>query len=95
MMHLVDDELVEQFKDRNRIFYDIENERIKNDLELSYQDIQGKCGVFDLNDEPVGRELVLERTRYVLNDQLEHFHDNFLSMILQFQFDNMDVTFDE
>lgn len=85
---------VEEFKNRNRIFYNMEDERIKRDLELSLNDIQAKCGVFDIEQSNVGKELVYERTRYVFNDKLEEFHDNFLSNIVQFQIMNMEVPDD-
>lgn len=88
---MIQQEHVDQFKARNRIFYSMEDERIKNDLELSYADIKGKCGNFDIEDNSIGRELVYERTRYVLNDKLEEFNDNFLSSIVQFQITNMEV----
>lgn len=82
---------VEEFKNRNRIFYDIEDDRIESDLKMSYEDIKSKCGDFDMNN-PIGRELVYERTRYVFNDKLEEFHNNFLSNIVQFQIENMEVS---
>ncbi|MCE5038401.1 hypothetical protein [Staphylococcus auricularis] len=92
---MISDELVQTFKARNRIFYDIEDERIKDDLALSYADIESKCGSFDIEQSPSGKELVLERTRYVFNDKLEAFHDNFLSSIIQFQIENSEVETDE
>lgn len=82
---------VEEFKNRNRIFYDIEDDRIESDLKMSYEDIKSKCGNFDMNNA-IGRELVYERTRYVFNDKLEEFHNNFLSNIVQFQIENMEVS---
>lgn len=82
---------VEEFKNRNRIFYDIEDDRIESDLKMSYEDIKSKCGDFDMNNA-IGRELVYERTRYVFNDKLEEFHNNFLSNIVQFQIENMEVS---
>lgn len=82
---------VEEFKSRNRIFYDIEDDRIESDLKISYEDIKSKCGDFDMNNA-IGRELVYERTRYVFNDKLEEFHNNFLSNIVQFQIENMEVS---
>ncbi|AGZ26274.1 hypothetical protein [Staphylococcus pasteuri] len=91
---MITDTHVEEFKNRNRIFYDIEDDRIKNDLEISYDDIQAKCGKFDINKVSLGRELVFERTRYVFNDKLEEFHNNFLSSIVQFQITNMEVPED-
>lgn len=91
---MITSEHVNHFKNRNRIFYDMENERIKHDLEMSYEDIQAKCGAFDMNNSSLGRELVYERTRYVFNDKLEEFHNNFLSNIVQFQIVNMEVSDD-
>lgn len=85
---------VNEFKSRNRIFYNMEDDRIKKDLEMSYEDIQSKCGRFSMDDDNLGHELVLERTRYVFNDKLEEFHDNFLSSIVQFQINNMEVPED-
>ncbi|EKU50320.1 hypothetical protein [Staphylococcus massiliensis] len=92
---MIDTKHVQEFKSRNRIFYKMEDERIKRDLELSYEDIKAKCGQFDINESPTGRELVYERTRYVFNDCLEEFHENFLSNIVQFQLTNMEVISDE
>ena len=91
---MITSEHVEEFKTRNRIFYDMEDERIKRDLEMSYEDIKRKCGNFSMKDISLGRELVYERTRYVFNDKLEEFHDNFLSSIVQFQIINMEVPED-
>ncbi|PTL13363.1 hypothetical protein [Staphylococcus haemolyticus] len=85
---------VEEFKNRNRIFYNFEDERIKNDLEMSFEDIKSKCGGFDIEENLLGRELVYERTRYVFNDKLEEFHNNFLSSIVQLQILNMEVSDD-
>lgn len=85
---------VEEFKNRNRIFYNFEDERIKNDLEMSFEDIKSKCGEFDIEKNLLGRELVYERTRYVFNDKLEEFHNNFLSSIIQLQILNMEVSDD-
>lgn len=85
---------VEEFKNRNRIFYNFEDERIKNDLEMSFEDIKYKCGEFDIEENLLGRELVYERTRYVFNDKLEEFHNNFLSSIVQLQILNMEVSDD-
>lgn len=85
---------VEEFKNRNRIFYNFEDERIKTDLEMSFEDIKSKCGEFDIEKNLLGRELVYERTRYVFNDKLEEFHNNFLSSIVQLQILNMEVSDD-
>ncbi|UXR51018.1 hypothetical protein [Staphylococcus simulans] len=91
---MIQDAHVEEFKARNRIFYNMEDERIKKDLELSLDDIQEKCGSFDIDTSNIGKELVYERTRYVFNDKLEEFHNNFLSNIVQFQIMNMEVADD-
>ncbi|WP_436958429.1 hypothetical protein [Staphylococcus succinus] len=72
----------------------MENDRIKTDLEFSFSDIKAKCGDFAIEEYSLGRELVYERTRYVLNDKLEEFHYNFLSSIVQFQIMNMEVPED-
>lgn len=91
---MIEQEHVQEFKSRNRIFYDMEDTRLKTDLEFSYQDIKDKCGAFDISESFKGRELVYERTRYEFNDCLEDFYNNFLSDIVQFQLTNMEVIED-
>lgn len=78
--------LLDEFKSRNHIFHDSEDESLNNILVKSQQAIKRMTGTDDLTNIQVA-ELVLERSRYVYNDALEYFEDNFQSMILGVSFD--------
>src|SRR5699024_11614818 len=78
---MISDEVLKEFKSRMRISHSIEDDNIKNILEMSYEDLKNRCGDFDIDEYLRGRELVFERSRYVYNDSLEFFEDNFLSEI--------------
>ncbi|OFO41744.1 hypothetical protein [Staphylococcus sp. HMSC070D05] len=80
---------VEEMKRRLKIFHTFEDEHIQSLLEQSYEDIEYRCQEFDMNKNNRGAELVYERTRYAYNDNLEFFHDNFLSQITSFALENM------
>lgn len=64
-----------------KISHDSEDENLKDILSLSVEDIKQKCGDFDVETHDRARELVFERSRYVYNDALEFFNDNFSSQI--------------
>jgi hypothetical protein len=76
-------ELLKKFKDRMHITHSSEDDNLKELLSFSVVAIKGNCGAFDINGttdiDIRAKELVLERTRYVYNDALEYFEDNFLS----------------
>ncbi|TDL96687.1 hypothetical protein ERX27_07480 [Macrococcus brunensis] len=72
---------VEEFKEDNRISHSSEDKKITRMLEASYADIQSRCGAFDIDTNPLGKDLVFQQTRYRFNDMLEYFYDNFLSEI--------------
>lgn len=76
------EELLTKFKNRMKISHNIEDDALKDILEASIEDITIKCGQFDINTNNRARELVIERSRYVYNDSLEYFDDNFVSSIL-------------
>ncbi|WP_318247553.1 phage gp6-like head-tail connector protein [Cytobacillus kochii] len=77
-------ELVEEFKQRMHISHSSEDDNLKRLLSFSYEDIKAKCGVFEIGKNKRGKELIFERTRYVYNDALEYFDDNFLSQLTSF-----------
>ncbi|WZX99623.1 phage head-tail connector protein [Bacillus sp. FSL W7-1360] len=81
---MISNEIVKDFKDRMRITHTSEDAYLSSLLRTSYVDIQGKCGEFDISNDAIGKELVFERSRYVYNDALEFFNDNFLSQINSF-----------
>ena len=78
---MISEEVLEDFKRRLRITHSSENEMITLLLEQSYADIQYKCGHFNLEENIRGKELVIERTRYLYHDAVEYFEDRFVNQI--------------
>lgn len=74
----MNDSLLKLFKQRMRIGYDTDDENLKAILESSVSAVEKLTGSDDLTD-PAIRELVIERSRYVYNDSLEFFYDNFIN----------------
>lgn len=74
----MNDSLLKLFKQRMRIGYDTDDENLKAILESSVSAIEKLTGSDNLTD-PAIRELVIERSRYVYNDSLEFFYDNFIN----------------
>ncbi|EEK77724.1 hypothetical protein bcere0009_33670 [Bacillus cereus R309803] len=60
---------------------DDEDENLKRILSASNQELTRICGSYDMNNDEAFKELVFERSRYVYNDALEYFNENFLSQI--------------
>ena len=81
----IKEELLQEFKDRMHITHSIEDSNLKRLLSFSVSAVLDSCGDFDIyGDQKTdnrAKELVFERTRYVYNDALEYFEDNFLSQI--------------
>lgn len=75
------EQLLKDFKMRMRIFHDAEDDNLKNILSSSMVAIKRWCGSDDVT-KPEIKELVMERSRYVYNDSLEFFNDNFLSELM-------------
>ncbi|MGM0183429.1 hypothetical protein IGK74_002394 [Enterococcus sp. AZ150] len=78
---------IEEFKSRFRIFHSSEDLEIGIQLNDSFFDIQSLIGKFNPEDFPKGKELVYERTRYLRNESLEYFYDNFQTMIMNASID--------
>lgn len=78
---------IDEYKARFRIFHSSEDEEIGEQLENSFEDIQSLIGTFDPNAYKKGKELVFERTRYLRNEALEYFYDNFQMMIMDASID--------
>lgn len=78
---MISDDVLKEFKSRMRISHSVEDENLKSMLNMSYVDLKNRCGKFEIDEYIRGRELVFERSRYVYNDSLEFFEDNFLSEI--------------
>ncbi|SDX65072.1 phage gp6-like head-tail connector protein [Salimicrobium album] len=81
MITTITPEILQEFKDRMHISHDGEDPNLKRLLSFSVVAIQGDCGPFDIKGEShidlQAKELVFERTRYVYNDALEYFKNNF------------------
>lgn len=78
---IITGEILDEFKKRMKISHSSEDEILEAILSSSVEDIKQKCGEFDINNNLRARELVFERSRYVYNDALEFFNDNFTSQI--------------
>ncbi|MGN7392821.1 phage gp6-like head-tail connector protein [Peribacillus frigoritolerans] len=74
-------EILTRFKKRMKISHSIEDDALKEILSSSAEDIKAKCGSFTMEKNERARELVFERSRYVYNDALEFFNDNFTSQM--------------
>ena len=83
---MVTEDLLEEFKSRMHISHNSEDSDLKKSLSFSIAYIEEKCGKFDIdgptNLDKQATELVLERSRYVYNEALEYFENNFLSQVL-------------
>jgi hypothetical protein len=73
-------EILEQFKERMRLT-DREDGNLLRMLQASELDLQQKIGKLDASEHERFKELVFERSRYVYNDSLEYFEDNFQSIL--------------
>ena len=71
-----------EFKARMRIFHESEDKDIVHQLDDSKAAIIAIIGEFDPAEFVQGKELIFERTRYVRNEALEYFNDNFQTLIL-------------
>ncbi|EGQ0288906.1 phage gp6-like head-tail connector protein [Staphylococcus pseudintermedius] len=86
---MISDDILRQFKSRMHIFHSAEDERLRNDLQISYEILQRDYGEFDIFTNIMGKELVFERTRYVYNEQLQYFLKNFSTELVNFGLENV------
>jgi hypothetical protein len=77
---MITPEILQEFKERMKLG-DEEDENLLRILNASYDDLTRICGEHDITTDTVFKELVFERSRYVYNDALEYFHQNFLTQI--------------
>ncbi len=78
---------IKEYKARFRIFHSSEDEDIGKQLDDSFEDIKSLIGNFSPNDYRKGKELVFERVRYLRNESLEYFYDNFQTVIMDASID--------
>lgn len=81
-MDVISQKILIEFKDRMKISSD-EDDNLTRILKASVEDLQDVCGDYDINTSERFKELVFERSRYVYNDVLEYFDENFLSQIVK------------
>lgn len=81
------DRFLEEFKWRMKISHSSEDMLLISILEASYEDVKSLIGDFDMESYSKGKELVFERSRYVYNDSLEYFYDNFQQRIMDLSLD--------
>lgn len=79
--------LLKHFKERMRIFHSGEDNNLSRMLESSEANILSLVGS-QRPTEPRVRELILERARYVYNDQVEFFYDNFQGDLMALSLEN-------
>jgi hypothetical protein len=84
---MITPQILKEFKDRMHLG-DEEDENLMNILEASYEDLTRICGPYDINNSKTFKELVFERSRYVYNDALEYFYQNFLTQINNLNINN-------
>ena len=82
--------LLEPFKERMRIFHSGEDNNRSRILESSEANILNLVGS-QYPTEPRVRELILERARYVYNDQVEFFYENFQGDLMALSLENYKV----
>lgn len=79
--------LLKSFKERMKIFHNGEDENISRILESSEAYILKIVGSQDISDPRI-KELVQERARYVYNDQVEFFYENFQGDLMMLSLEN-------
>lgn len=80
---VISNKILQQFKDRMRLGDD-EDDNLRRILFASNKALIKDCGSYDINEDETFKELVFERSRYVYNDALEYFAENFLTEINSF-----------
>lgn len=78
------------FKERMRIFHSGEDANLSRMLESSQMVITRLVGSGNIYDHQI-RELILERARYVYNDQVEFFYENFKTDILALSLNGIEM----
>jgi len=77
---IITPDILLEFKNRMHLG-DHEDKNLISILSKSVTALNRACGDYDIKTHEEFRELVFERSRYVYNDALEYFNENFLSQI--------------
>ncbi|MGQ9412203.1 phage head-tail connector protein [Streptococcus pluranimalium] len=72
--------LLKTFKERMRIFHDAEDDNLSFILQSSQEALDGLLGI-SLISTRSGKELIIERSRFVYNDNLELFYESYKNEI--------------
>ena len=83
-------DVVKQLKARMRISHDSEDEYLDSLITASFAYLKRRCGDFsidEIDENYVGKELVLERAKYTYEGNLEYFDENYQMMIHALSFD--------
>lgn len=78
---MTEETLLTKFKRRMKIFHSAEDGYLEDILKASEEDVLSLIGQVSKDDVRT-TELILERSRYVYNDSLEFFYDNFQQRIM-------------
>lgn len=81
-------EVLKEFKERMRLG-NHEDANLTRILSASLRALSRVCGDYDIEQDEEFKELVFERSRYVYNDALEYFNDNFLTEINSLSIDRV------
>lgn len=80
---MITEEILNEFKQRMKIDYDIDDDNLLSILNNAYAVLQDMCGDFDLSNIR-GKFLTMEYARYIYSDNAEFFFENFSHDINEF-----------
>ncbi|MGV3010023.1 head-tail connector protein [Streptococcus thoraltensis] len=72
--------LLTTFKERMRIFHDMDDDNLSFILQSSQEALDGLLGL-DMMSTRSGKELIIERSRFVFNDNLDLFYESYKNEI--------------
>ena len=92
-MNEVNQDFIDQFKLRIKLDGNDEDSNLQMILENSISDLLISCGPnYTIESNKTFRELVFERSRYVYNDAVEFFDNNFINQITKLNLTSEEVT---
>lgn len=95
-MNEINETVINQFKERIKLDGEFENDNLNDILTRSISVLLIQVGAgYSIEEHPQFKELVFERARYVYNDAIEYFNDNFQSEITLLQMSNPILSVEE